>query len=158
MPGDNPRRRFMVPGPDIFATLDERTARLRRGETGDVVLLGSSMWPLLPAGSRLTPEPVDPAAIRVGDVILFERGPWLIAHRVVHIEPSDRGPVFITRGDHVQLDDFPITTERLVGRVRRHGPLTGLWLIAAPALTAATCWAVAARRAGRRLLSLLRPG
>ncbi len=74
---------------------------------------GDSMAPLLRSDDSLQVEPVDPAAVRRGDVVLVlaERG--LTAHRVIALDEETAR----TRGDNAPAEDPPISRSRLIGRI-----------------------------------------
>lgn len=57
-------------------------------------------------------EHVDPAALRVGEVVVFYRGEKLIAHRIVKLQ----GEQVTTRGDATE-EDAPILRDEVIGRV-----------------------------------------
>jgi hypothetical protein len=78
---------------------------------------GQSMRPAIEDGEAALVEPVRPAQVRRGDIILyrFERG--VIAHRVRRIEKRGKEFVFTTRGDASRTDDAPVTETDLLGRV-----------------------------------------
>ena len=65
-------------------------------------VLTASMAPLIPPGTELFFRPVRAEDVRVGDVIVFTRPDnpsELVTHRVVGLEASAAGPVFVTQGD-----------------------------------------------------------
>jgi signal peptidase I len=78
---------------------------------------GQSMHPAIKDGEAVLVEPVKPAEVHKGDVILyrFERG--VIAHRVKRIKRSDSGTFFITQGDSSFTEDAPVPQADLLGRV-----------------------------------------
>lgn len=53
--------------------------------------------------------------INVGDIITFEKGGKLIAHRVIEKGADDKGIFFITKGDNNNLDDGKIRFEHIKG-------------------------------------------
>ncbi len=59
--------------------------KLRRGETVQFRPHGNSMEPLVRSGALCTVEPVDPCALRVGDVVLCRVGRDDYLHRVVDL-------------------------------------------------------------------------
>jgi signal peptidase I len=104
---------------------------LARGYTARFTASGNSMHPFIRSGQRLVVEPVDPRALRRGDVVLarLERG--LTAHRVVRVERRGDEVVSITtRGDNCPGDDPPFAPAQLVGRIARQ-PLGNLVTIIA---------------------------
>ena len=65
-------------------------------------VLSGSMAPGMPAGSLAVLAPIDPGAVRVGDVITFEApipGRPIVTHRVVEIVEGGSHPVVTTKGD-----------------------------------------------------------
>ena len=106
MPEITGRLRFQ---PVLRALLDDGlTVRFEAG--------GRSMLPTIRDGDTLVVEPVDPASISRGDVIVVG-GPWSVrAHRVVGESDRSSG-TFILRGDALQAPDAPVSPERILGRV-----------------------------------------
>ncbi len=67
-----------------------------------LVVLSGSMEPRMPTGGLAFVEPVDEAAIRVGDVVTFPvpgHPGALVSHRVTSVEQVAGKPVLITKGD-----------------------------------------------------------
>ena len=95
--------------PVLCALLDDGlTVRFEAG--------GRSMLPTIRDGDTLVVEPVDPASISRGDVIVVG-GPWSVrAHRVVG-EGDHGGGTVILRGDALQAPDAPVTPEQVLARV-----------------------------------------
>lgn len=92
-------------------------------------LYGPSMWPFVWSGARL---PIESCAIDdlcEGDIAAVWTELGVVLHRVVEIDG-----VLVTRGDWNSIADAPITTERLVGRVR--GVALGRWSVPAPRVVA----------------------
>ncbi|MFV2074055.1 MAG: S24/S26 family peptidase, partial [Thermoanaerobaculales bacterium] len=113
MPEVTGRLRFQ---PVLGALLDDGlTVRFEAG--------GRSMLPTIRDGDTLVVEPVNPAAISRGDVIVVG-GPFSVrAHRVVGEGDRSSGAL-ILRGDALQVRDAPASPERILGRVtgvERHG-------------------------------------
>ena len=90
---------------------------LRQGQSVRFRPGGHSMRPAINDGEAVLVEPVNPARIRLGEIILylFERG--VIAHRVQSIEQSAVGLVFTTRGDTSHAADAPVAEADVLGRV-----------------------------------------
>jgi hypothetical protein len=78
---------------------------------------GSSMLPSLWPGDLLLIHPEDFGRISTGDIVLFARGGRLFAHRVVSSADQRGGEQLVTRGDALRLQDPPITSAELLGRV-----------------------------------------
>ena len=102
-----------------------------------------SMAPAMPSGSLIISRPVDPADVRVGDVIVF-RSPtgatvsggadgafeateaMLITHRVVRVDDRDGEPAFRTKGDgNDEVDPWVVTGPMLRARYVAHVPVVG---------------------------------
>jgi hypothetical protein len=73
---------------------------------------GRSMLPTIGDGEILQVERVDPATIRVGDIVLFKEGRGFKAHRII----GKRKHVFVVRGDSSLAPDT-IRESQIVGRV-----------------------------------------
>jgi signal peptidase I len=73
------------------------------------------------AGDMIFVKLGDPAAINVGDIITYttgESGSAYLTHRVVDIKTEMDGQPglwFITRGDTNNVDDLPVTADRVIG-------------------------------------------
>jgi len=99
-------------------TADVLSAVLESGNLARFTATGDSMHPFIRSGQQLTVEPIDPRALRRGDVVLarLERG--LTAHRVVRIERRGGEVTSITtRGDNCDSDDASFSPDQLVGRI-----------------------------------------
>jgi signal transduction histidine kinase len=57
------------------------------------------MFPLVPSNSLLHVTTPRPSQIRLGDIICYPGAQQIIAHRVIRIDETPSGRVFITRGD-----------------------------------------------------------
>jgi signal peptidase I len=76
----------------------------------------ASMTPAIRVGDLIVEARVDPATIRVGDVITVATGTGAtVTHRVATITPNDAGPVFTTKGD---ANTSPDPTATHAGQVR----------------------------------------
>jgi hypothetical protein len=78
---------------------------------------GTSMLPSIRPADVLHIRSVDISAVQPDEVILFEVGRRLFAHRVVRAESRGLERVLITRGDMHSHDDPPVTEAQLLGRV-----------------------------------------
>jgi signal peptidase I len=76
-------------------------------------VVSDSMRPLLRAGDWIFVEAVTPAALRLGDIIVVQRGAELITHRLV----AQDGPGWRTHGDNTRVLDHVVLAEEIVGRV-----------------------------------------
>src|SRR3989440_5959602 len=81
-----------------------------------LTVLTGSMAPGMPVGSVAVVRPVDPASIKVGDVITYQAplaDHRVVTHRVVAVLESGPHPVLRTKGDaNISPDPW---TARLVG-------------------------------------------
>lgn len=98
------------------------------------IIVGRSMEPTIPLWSVIVVEPVEPAAIRTGDVIVAEPaelGGRKVTHRVTAREPGEHGKlVFRTRGDNNDTTDpWKVIYEDEAWRVVEHVPHVG-WIMA----------------------------
>lgn len=120
-----------------------------------------SMAPTVPSGSVIVSRPVDPAAVEVGDIIVF-RSPtgatvsggadgafeateeMLITHRVVAVERSRGVLTFRTQGDgNAEEDPWDLSADLVRARYVAHVPHLG-GLLATPGLRRWLFLAVAA--------------
>jgi len=135
------------------------------------VVTGGSMEPTIHKGALVFVEPVQPAAVRLGDVITFVHYDQITTHRVISIDTTAAGLAFKTKGDaNEAADPDPMVFPGQVGLVRGSLPVAGYavayvqyyWRTALTALTAAVFFGCAAllifrretpsARAGRRAL------
>ncbi len=93
------------------------------------IVRGASMQPAIPLGGAIVINHVEPAAVRVGDVITF-RAPnaAVVTHRVVGIAATD--PLsFATKGDASQATDAVVVPgSALIGHVEFLVPGLGVLL------------------------------
>lgn len=79
---------------------------------------GFSMYPFIRDGDILTIQPVEAAALNVGDVAFYcAVGDRPVAHRVVSRELHSGSVVLRTRGDAQTCPDEQIRSEHVLGRV-----------------------------------------
>lgn len=74
----------------------------RTGRYQTATVLTASMRPTMPEGSMVVTTPVDPAALRVGDVITYRipvEDRRIVTHRIVEIHQPGPTPVVRTKGD-----------------------------------------------------------
>jgi signal peptidase I len=76
-------------------------------------VVSDSMRPLLRAGDWIVVESAAPAALRLGDIIVVQRGVELITHRVVSHDTQG----WRTHGDNTRVLDQVVQPEEIVGRV-----------------------------------------
>ncbi len=77
-------------------------------------VISDSMWPLLRRGDAVIAEPIEPTALRRGDIAVIRRGAELITHRLI---ATDSGGWYL-RGDAAIWVDEVVTAQAIVGRVR----------------------------------------
>ena len=87
-------------------------------------IITGSMEPELAVGDLILTAETDPDEILVGDIVNFRsnsygRGNMFITHRVVSIENTPDGTVYLwTKGDaNLAADPVPVTAETLIGKV-----------------------------------------
>lgn len=103
----------------ILAFLPVPLARLAGYEVYNII--SGSMEPAIPVGSAIFVRRADPAALVPGEVIAFERGGAVVAHRVV-----ENNIALTTRGDANEAPDpMPVTYEQVIGRVEYSLPGLG---------------------------------
>lgn len=92
----------------------------------------ASMTPTLPVGSLAFYTPVDASALHRGDVIVFQRpdapssDDSLVTHRIVRVEHTDQGPVFVTRGDaNAHPDPWRVPANGSGWKLRASVPVAG---------------------------------
>jgi signal peptidase I len=90
---------------------------LRQHGRVNLRLLGNSMWPSVPAGSLVAVEEIPPGGIRLGDVIVWQRGGQVVAHRVVQRVRKNSTILLVTKGDNNASADQKLEQSALLGRV-----------------------------------------
>jgi signal peptidase len=80
-------------------------------------LQGNSMWPTIPAGSLVEVESIGTAGIRLGDIVVWQSGGDLIAHRVVHRVRDGATLGLVTKGDNASAADQGLAPSAVLGRV-----------------------------------------
>jgi len=117
---------------DLFSEMLEET--LNRGHSIRFRAPGDSMYPTICDDDLITVEPIKPATVIVGDIILYEHKSKVTVHRVMRIlkrseknlrsalqGPQDRSLSetleFIFRGDAAIHDDAPVSSEQILGKV-----------------------------------------
>jgi len=97
------------------------------------VVYSGSMAPEMPAGALAWMKPVDPATIKVGDIIAFNP-PWdepdvTVSHRVIEIVDGET-LIFQTKGDANDNPDFDVVpADHVLARVRFNLPNMGSLLL-----------------------------
>ena len=91
-------------------------------------VVSGSMEPEIPIGSVIYVKPAEPEGIREGDVIAFQSGDSVIAHRVVRNQKVEG--TFKTKGDANAGEDMnDVGYAALIGQVTAHYPLLGQMLV-----------------------------
>ena len=109
----------------ILSCVPVTVPRLLGHESYSVV--SGCMEPEIPVGSMIYVEPVDPVEVREGDVIAFQSGDGVVAHRVTRNRQVEGQ--FTTKGDaNADEDPNPVPYDALLGRVIRHDPGLGALL------------------------------
>jgi signal peptidase I len=96
-------------------TLNISEDLLKKGFNVRVITHGSSMFPLLRTGDRITIMPEKSPA--VGDIIVFRRENSMVCHRLVKTFDRDGIKYYQTRGDAFFGLDEPMEVERILGKV-----------------------------------------
>ena len=131
---------------------------LAQGQTVQFPPTGWSMYPLLvPGRDQVIVEPVDPAALRRGDVALYRRDQGiLVLHRICRVRPEG----FYLVGDNQKEVEGPLRPSQFLGRMAavvrkgktvsvRHPAyraLAGTWLALRPVRPALSKAAARVRR------------
>ena len=96
------------------------TQILGRGGSSRFQAHGASMAPLIRDGDTLTVAPVEAAALRVGDVVLYRAGDdRLAAHRIVARRLEGDRLRWVIRGDAAKGPGDVVAAEQVLGRVVR---------------------------------------
>lgn len=118
----------------LFTDLCEEL--LRQGKRVRFHAPGLSMYPTIRENEAITVEPIEPSAIKVGDIVLYRQDKSVIAHRVVRIdsiEPERPPPCmlescrsslvarysFVTRDDTWGKEEVLVTGDQILGKVVR---------------------------------------
>ena len=78
---------------------------------------GTSMLPAVWPGDVLEVHRESTAEVLPGQLVLFERGGRLVAHRAVEKVRREGQTLLVTRGDRLEQTDPPVSPEELLGRV-----------------------------------------
>ena len=84
-----------------------------------IQVTGSSMFPFIRRGERVTIQGVTPSqALHPGEIILFTNSSGrLLLHRVLKIQDDGRNRLIQTKGDNQRAPDTPITPNMVIARV-----------------------------------------
>jgi|WetSurMetagenome_2_1015567.scaffolds.fasta_scaffold03381_9 hypothetical protein len=102
---------------------------------------GYSMYPFIRPGSMILLAPVtDETVLAPGEIIAWKRESGFVLHRLISIVRSDKGNLFITRGDSCLSEDMPVQRAVISGKVisvedRNGRTRSGDHLIARPCYT-----------------------
>lgn len=105
------------------------------GAEESYVVLSNSMQPALETGDVVIVQSVAPAAISSGDIITYQRppdadgGPNRVSHRVLHVQQTDGGFTYQTKGDANDAPDpYQVSESELIGRVWFTIPYIGYFI------------------------------
>src|SRR3989454_7882575 len=92
---------------------------LRCGNRVRFRAVGASMQPTIEDGELITVAPVEPAAVKRGDILLYRGERGLIAHRLVGLRRSVKGEDvrYLLQGDASVDRDDPVQPGQVLGRV-----------------------------------------
>jgi signal peptidase I len=94
-----------------------------------LIVRSGSMEPAIHTGSTVVVQPVRPDALKVGDVITFERSEGaqtVVTHRIVEVLNPGPPPTFRTKGDANNIEDpFTVTFRDTGWKVIAAVPLMG---------------------------------
>lgn len=78
---------------------------------------GYSMYPVFKEGDLGQVEKCAAKDLKIGDIVVFKANHKLIAHRLMKIQTTDSGMVFVAQGDKNLHLDAPFTEEALIGKI-----------------------------------------
>jgi signal peptidase len=127
---DTGQRRFDVSAPWIVASII--VVALLWFNTGllgvtPAAVTGVSMEPTMHTGDLVLMHQVKPGELEVGDIIQFRAGQTRVFHRIVQIEDTAEGRIFVTKGDNNNTPDDPILEGQIEGRIVFTVPKVG-WI------------------------------
>ncbi|HTY81299.1 MAG TPA: signal peptidase I [Dehalococcoidales bacterium] len=108
-----------------------------KGKLPFMPIYGSSMEPTLHSGALMVINPVNPARIKIGDIIVYNVPksiqdyygyPSVVSHRVIKINTSP-SLSYRTKGDNTGEDPFTILPHDIRGTVGKQIPYLGLPLL-----------------------------
>ena len=136
---------------------------------------GHSMFPTIMANETIMVEPIEPATVQMGDILLYRTNGRLIAHRVVGMyrpasndslpvsDPDGRTSIlrhhwfFIFRGDACTICDEPVPAAQILGKVvsvERDGVIIDLYDSWYKLVCLAVAWGGRIRRLPSRIFSI----
>jgi len=91
-----------------------------------MVVVSGSMEPTLYGGDIAVVRRVEPYDLQVGDVITYSSIQGFVTHRIVGLDMTPQGPIFLLKGDaNLSADPKPIPAEQIVGKVVYRVPRIG---------------------------------
>jgi signal peptidase I len=103
---------FSAMGSDLVGEI------LRNFGLACVSVKGTSMTPAVQPGDVLSIQHADFQQISIGQIVLYARDGRLITHRAVEKSEGPHAPYLVTRGDRIVQDDYPVSRDELLGRVK----------------------------------------
>ena len=88
-------------------------SKLQSDEKVILSVCGNSMYPTITCENKIIVRKYG-GQINIGDIILFEDGKMLVAHRIIRIIDKK---VIIAKGDNNEMCDRPIKVKRIIGIV-----------------------------------------
>jgi hypothetical protein len=80
-------------------------------------VMGGSMLPWIRSGDCLVAAPLPVTSLVPGDLVLFERGGALVAHRLIRRIGKEDGNYLVTKGDWMTTEDIPLAPTAVIGKV-----------------------------------------
>ena len=80
------------------------------------VVLSGSMEPAIFTGDLVIVKTIEPAKLKMGDIISFKEDKSVITHRIIEVTEKDGEPAFITKGDaNNAVDQSAVTYAQVEG-------------------------------------------
>jgi signal peptidase I len=93
------------------------TLLLKNGEAVRTKLFGYCMRPFIKNGEIVTIKPIKLEELRCGDIVVYQSGDRLKAHRFLKFKTISGDTYIITKGDKSIHVDPPISLNRFLGKV-----------------------------------------
>jgi signal peptidase len=90
---------------------------LRRGKNLRIPIVGESMYPIFKRGDIIIIKPVKIEDLSVGDVVLYQSGKRMVAHRLIKKCINNGKMTFVMKGDSFPDFDPPVYPEDVIGKV-----------------------------------------
>ncbi len=106
---------MMLTKQEHFSALTEEI--LKRGKNLRFQAMGQSMYPFIKNGQIIVIQPMEPSALKTGDVVFFRNKKSkssYIAHRLI---AKQKDGVLITKGDARKDADEPVNPNQVLGKV-----------------------------------------